>query len=130
MGINSLTNKFKTYPIAITRNNPKMCLSPKNNKYSPRSHNELRGLCADFEAIFISFMLKAMRNTTFEKNGLFPLSNERKIFQSLFDNELANQISHTTSFGISSMLYNQLKDYNPHVDKKIRILNIIYPNKR
>ncbi len=69
---------------------------------------KLKEACEDFEAMFTGLMLKTMRSTV-PKDGLFGTSNEKEIFQSMFDQEIANSIAHSdNNFGIGDMLYQEL----------------------
>lgn len=69
---------------------------------------KLREACSDFETMFIESMLKSMRKTVpqdFEGAS----GNQKQIYQSMFDHELANHISHSRkSMGIGDALYQDL----------------------
>ncbi len=69
---------------------------------------KLKEACEDFEAMFTGLMLKSMRSTVPEDN-LFGTSNQKEIFQSMFDQEIANDIAHSNNnFGIGDALYRKL----------------------
>jgi len=70
--------------------------------------NRLKRTCAEFESIFITYMLKSMRNTIVE-DGLLGNSNERRIFNSMFDEKLALGIAKSGGIGLGKMLFEQLK---------------------
>jgi flagellar protein FlgJ len=70
--------------------------------------NRVRRACAEFESIFITYMLKSMRNTVIE-GGLLAKSNEGKIIDSMFDEKLGQEIANSGGIGIGKMLFEQLK---------------------
>jgi len=77
------------------------------------SHKEagdsrLKRTCLEFESIFITYMLKSMRNTIVE-GGLLGNSNEKKLFNSMFDEKLALGIAKSGGIGLGKMLFEQLK---------------------
>ena len=79
-----------------------------NLKATNNKERHLKQSCQDFEAIYIGLMLKTMR-ATIPEDSLFGASNQKKIFQSMFDQELSNQIAGSNqSFGLGDMLYKQL----------------------
>lgn len=68
----------------------------------------LKQSCKDFEAIYIGLMLKSMRKTVPE-DSLFGSSNQKEIFQSMFDQEIAKNIANSDkSFGLGEMMYRKL----------------------
>jgi Rod binding domain-containing protein len=75
------------------------------------SQKRLKGICAEFESIFITHMLKSMRKTVIE-TGLLGNTNESKIYQSMFDEKLAIQISRSGGMGFGEILFERLKDEN------------------
>ena len=68
----------------------------------------LRKACADFEAIFLNMLFKQMKAST-AQSGLFPASIERNLYESMFFEKAAEQISRGRGTGIGRMLYEQLK---------------------
>jgi flagellar protein FlgJ len=65
--------------------------------------------CEGFEAIFTKTMLDSMRDTL-PGNALFPKSNGQDIFESMRDQQLAEDLSSAPhGVGIKEFLYNQLK---------------------
>tara|TARA_B100000575_G_C23005320_1_gene579227 strand:+ start:419 stop:859 length:441 start_codon:yes stop_codon:yes gene_type:complete len=59
-----------------------------------------------FEAIFINMMLKSMREAT-ERSGLLD-SESTKTYESMFDQQLSNELAANGTFGIAQALQNQL----------------------
>lgn len=73
---------------------------------------ELMDACRDFEAVFIHMMLKEMRKTI-PKNGFVEKSTASKIFEDMFDEEIAKEISKKDEgLGIAKMMYEQFKRQN------------------
>jgi Rod binding domain-containing protein len=67
----------------------------------------LRKVCADFEAIFISKMLQTMRKANGE-SSLFGDGMGAQIYQSLFDNKIAESVAHGGGMGIGDILFREL----------------------
>lgn len=81
----------------------------KKKAADPEKEKELKEACAGFEAIFMKKMVESMRSTL-PGNALFPQSNTMEIFQSMYDQSLADKLSHTPqSTGLKEFLYQQLK---------------------
>lgn len=84
----------------------------KNSQNDARLKEEerLKEVCEDFEAIFVNMMLKSGRETVNE-GGLIEKSNGTKMFEGMYDEELASIISKTEDggMGIGKMLYEQMK---------------------
>jgi soluble lytic murein transglycosylase-like protein len=59
----------------------------------------------DFEAMFIHQMLKSMRNTVPKDKDM---SNGRRIFTEMLDEQIANTASRTGSFGLAQIIYKDL----------------------
>ncbi|MBU0986443.1 MAG: rod-binding protein [Proteobacteria bacterium] len=68
----------------------------------------LKKSCAEFESIFITHMLKSMRESVAEE-GLLGNSNEGKIIQSMFDENLALGIARGGGMGLAKVLFEYLK---------------------
>lgn len=69
---------------------------------------KLKKACEDFEAIFTANMLKNMRNTI-PKDKEGASGNQREIFESMFDQSLSTEISHSEkALGIGDALYKEL----------------------
>jgi flagellar protein FlgJ len=73
------------------------------------SLGKLKRTCLEFESIFLTYLLKSMRNTLTE-DGLLGNSNESKIFNAMFDENLALGIATGGGVGLGAMLFEQLKD--------------------
>jgi peptidoglycan hydrolase FlgJ len=72
-------------------------------------NNRLKRTCSEFESIFITYMLKSMRKTVNEF-GILGKSSESEIFNSMFDEKLAQGIATSGGIGLGELLYQHLKD--------------------
>lgn len=78
-------------------------------KTDPADEKALMEACEGFEAIFTKTLMDSMRQTL-PGDALFEKSNGRKIFESLHDQHLAEEISRSPkASGIKEFLFNQLK---------------------
>ena len=78
---------------------------PVNNKRM--IDKRLMDVCIEMESIFVSRMLREMRNTIPEEkliNGGFA----EKIFEDMLYDEYALTLSKTSNLGMATMLYNEL----------------------
>lgn len=67
----------------------------------------LRKACAEFESIFIHYMLRAARKALPE-DGLFDHTNESKIYKSMMDEQLAHVVTKGRGVGLAALLYDGL----------------------
>lgn len=68
---------------------------------------KLKATCKDFEAIFIHFLIKCMRNTI--PAGFIEKSFSREIHENFFDQELAKLMTWKGEGAIAKLLYEQMK---------------------
>ncbi len=71
--------------------------------------SELRKVSQEFEAIFITYMLKVMRETI-EESGLTQGGLGKSIYTQLFDQEISLSLAKRGTLGIADMLYRDLID--------------------
>jgi peptidoglycan hydrolase FlgJ len=73
---------------------------------------ELKELAKQFESIFVNLLIKSMRDTL-PKDGLIS-SHSLDMYQSLFDEEVANEMAKTKGkgVGLADVLYSQLSRMN------------------
>jgi flagellar protein FlgJ len=84
---------------------------PAFQALSPSQHysdQELRKVSREFEAVFIRMMFKVMRQSV-PPNPLFGKQLSMSFFNSMYDSDLSTELSHDSGFGISKMIYSQLK---------------------
>ena len=84
----------------------------KDNNLNERLKEDerLKEVCQDFESIFVHMMLKSGRSTV-PDDGIVEKSNGTKMFEDMYDQEMANVISQSGDggIGIGKMLYEQMK---------------------
>lgn len=68
--------------------------------------NKLKKACREFEAIFISYILKSMRKAT-QKSDLFGGGFGSDIYQQIFDEKLAGTMSESGQLNIGDLLYSR-----------------------
>ena len=77
---------------------------------------KLKKACEDFESIFISQMLKVMRQTI-PKSGLLDGGSQQDTYLSLFDEEVSKSMAKRGGIGLGKILYqnvmNQGKNRDP-----------------
>ena len=73
---------------------------------TPESRLKLQKAVKDFEAVFVNYMLQAMRKTVPASETEPGFGND--VMQGMFDLEISKHVSETSSFGIGEMLYRQL----------------------
>lgn len=74
---------------------------------------ELMEACRAFESYFIQLMFKEMRKTVLENNSdLFKKSNGEKIFQDMFDEQVAINSANGGGIGLAAFMYKQMKREN------------------
>lgn len=79
-----------------------------------KTDEELEAVAHQFEAIFVHQLLKSMRSTV-QKSGLFD-SHATKMYESLYDQELANLMTEKRSIGLAEMIYKDLA----RLEEKVR----------
>ena len=68
---------------------------------------KLKQACADFESIFVYYMLKSMRKSL-PQNGLFDNSQGQKVYKAMADQAMAENIAEGRGMGFGELLYDQL----------------------
>ncbi len=68
---------------------------------------QARNAAQEFEAIFIAYLLKVMRDTI-EESGLFEENPGKSVYTELFDQELARLMAQRGTLGVSELLERQL----------------------
>ena len=71
------------------------------------SNSRLRKAVQDFEALFVGYMLKSMRDAMPESN-LFGDGYGAEMMTSMMDAEMARTMTQSRGFGLAEMLYRQL----------------------
>lgn len=69
---------------------------------------KLRKACADFEGIMLQYMLESMQKTVGE-GGVFGDSPQKRMYESMFIQEISATLAREKSLGFGDALYRQLK---------------------
>ncbi len=69
---------------------------------------QLKETCAEFESLFISFLLKEMR-ATIPKTGLMSGGRAEEIYTSMLDSEIAKEIASQRGIGLSALMLDRLE---------------------
>jgi len=72
----------------------------------------LREATQQFESLFISQLMKSMRDTV-PQSHLMSAGGGQQLFREMLDQELAGQVAHSGGIGIGEMLYQQLSPAAP-----------------
>ncbi len=80
-------------------------LTPGNQK------DKLKQACAEFESLFLNYLLKSMRASVPE-GGFVEQGEESKMLKSMLDTKLADEISANGGLGLGEIIYQQLKGRN------------------
>ena len=72
---------------------------------------KLKKACKDFEAIFITHLLKTMRTSSEEESGLWGKGMGNNLFRDLFDTELGREMSDGGGIGLADLLYQSMARY-------------------
>ncbi len=73
---------------------------------------KLRQVCADFESVFLNYMLQAMRSTL-PGDDVFGKSFQKDMYESMYFEKIAETVSGNKGLGIGEALYRQLSSYLP-----------------
>ncbi len=75
---------------------------------SKHSEAQIQKVARDFEAIFLRMLLKEMRSSV-QKSGLMGNSRATEFFESMYDEQIADEMSKAGGVGLSQIVYNQLQ---------------------
>lgn len=76
---------------------------------------KLKKVCAEFESIFISQMLKEMRKSI-PKSGLLDGGSEQDAYLSLFDEAFSKNMAQGGGIGLGKILYQNIMNQGKHRD--------------
>lgn len=79
------------------------------NNQTEASQEKLKKACADFESIFLSYMLKTMRASASEIDPVGK-SHESKILYAMYDEKLSEEIAGSGGIGLANILLEKLKN--------------------
>ena len=110
--------------LKITNEQKHIQFTPDVKNYSDSEKQKLAEVSKQFESLLTSMMLKSMNQTT---GGMFGENSfGGDFFDSIFQFEIANQISKGTGLGVADQIYKRLtgENFSPEVlNKEIQPLN-------
>jgi flagellar protein FlgJ len=80
-----------------------------NPSMEKKQNQSLRKACRQLESLFLSQLLKEMRKTV-PQGGAIPENNAASLYQSLFDNHLADLLAKQQATGLGDYFYRELLD--------------------
>lgn len=119
LGLNGLSNNFSANSISKKENiESKSFESLLNKAIENNEDEELKKACVEFESYFLKMMMKSMRSTIIEDEGIIKKSTGEKIFQDMLDEEYCNNAAAgNNGVGLAGMLYKQLSVNSRNVIK-------------
>jgi peptidoglycan hydrolase FlgJ len=82
---------------------------PAANERSDEFLTRLKGACAEFESIFLTYLLKTMRSTG-SQEGLIGNSHESRLINEMFDENLAQVASEGGGIGLGRVLFERFRE--------------------
>lgn len=82
----------------LTKTSPESRLSAKKE--------ELKKACIEFESLFTAYVLKNVRSTILRAEAP---EQARELYEAMFDEALAREISSSGALGLGEMIYKQLE---------------------
>ena len=77
-------------------------------KTESRNDPKLQEATREWEAFFVGYLLKQMRKTAGDGDGLFALSEGEKMFRDMLDDETAQSLSKRGGLGLADMMNREL----------------------
>lgn len=77
----------------------------------------LKKAAQDLEQIFISMMMKSMRNTVVD-SGLFEKNNEKSIYTDMLDDEYSIAMSRSGGIGLADLILEQYEKQSKNIIEK------------
>jgi len=104
-------------------------LDPTLASSSVDERTRLKKACEKFEGLFLSYMLKVMRESV-PTSGLLGNGFGKDIFETLFDQTLGEKLAEREEIGLAQVLYKQLSrtladQEQPAGEKRVRALDLL-----
>jgi flagellar protein FlgJ len=107
ININSIINQTN---IQKDKNGTDTVKAKLENAQKSKDEKKLMKACKEFESIFVHMLLKQMRSTI-QEGGLIEKSTAREMFEDMYDQELAKEISQNgEGMGLAKILFEQMKN--------------------
>lgn len=79
----------------------------KADKETGQDPKEIKAVCQEFESLFLNYMLKEMRSTV-PKSDLLDGGQAERIYTSMFDERLSQELAQKGGIGLAQMLEKNL----------------------
>lgn len=76
---------------------------------------DLKKVAGEFESLFIQMILKEMRSSVNQEDGIFPPSTAMNIYQDMFDEQISKEMGQQGALNIAKAL---VEKYNQYVEKE------------
>ena len=106
--IPSLKNQGDVFSRATENKMDQLKKQAESGEY--KDEKELKALAQQFEAIFVNQLMKSMRQTLPKEGLLSSFSGD--MYNSMFDEEVAGEMSKGRGMGLADVLYTQLSRMN------------------
>lgn len=80
------------------------------------SDAQLKKACSELESLFVYQLFQEMRKTV-SKSGFMDEGNSEQMVTSMLDMELSKELAAQKGFGLASIVYEQLKNYQHAAEK-------------
>ncbi len=91
----------------LTKNSSAASLNPLHGAPT-HTDDEIRQVSKNFESIFLQMVFKEMRKSV-QKSNLLGNSQGMEIFESMYDEDLTQQLASSRGVGLGQMIYQRLK---------------------
>jgi len=106
-----------TSPQMESSRNPGTAVTGAGSPDTEQKRLKMKKACAEFESLFLYYMLKEMRSTV-PKSGLISGGKSEEMYTSMMDQHLAQEIARERSLGISALFENKLSGASKPAEKK------------
>jgi len=79
------------------------------DRSAQEKEKRLKKACADFESLFLSYMLKKMRSTI-PKSGLVKEMQGKDTYETITDQKVSEKLADQGGVGLQKMLFKQIKN--------------------
>ena len=108
---------FETMDVTGKMEEAQRSLKSEKVSHTGESSPQLKKACSEFEAVFISYVLKEMR-ATIPKTGLISGGKAEEIFTSMLDSQIAKEMASQRGIGLSSYILHQYESRPGDVEEK------------
>ena len=109
--------RLQTLPLVSTGRYGNRLPDAVNGKHPDSASDlKLKKACSELESLFVYQLLQEMRKTV-SKSGFIDEGSSEQMVTSMFDMELSKELAAQKGFGLATVLYEQLKNYQQAAEK-------------